>query len=375
MYFYILIQTIVNSIMEIVYYILSSILIITWALPFLPNQHWIFRVWDFGRIQLLVIQFLVIITGFILFYENKLLFWVFQLSLIICAIYNIILLVPYTPLFSIKTRSENLENIETISIISINVYQFNSEYDRLLNLIDEIDPDIILTMESNNAWENALSVIEKKYSQNLKIGLENTYGMHFYTRLKANSIMANYFTADDVPSIEATLMTKSGEKFTFFGVHPPPPSPSEEETSKQRDGELLSIAKKVVEKTNPVVVVGDFNSVAWAKSSILFRRTSKLIDSRVGRGFVSTFHAKYKLLRFPIDLFFHSPTIFTKTLKTLRPVGSDHLPLFSEFYINHTNNCQYEKVEQLEKEEKVKVDEMIDAGKNEEGNRPTIETK
>ena len=43
-------------------------------------------------------------------------------------------------------------------------------------------------------------------------------------------------------SIEAKLKTKDGYEFVFFGVHPPPPSPTEEKTSK--DGDLLSIAKK-----------------------------------------------------------------------------------------------------------------------------------
>jgi hypothetical protein len=40
--------------------------------------------------------------------------------------------------------------------------------------------------------------------------------------------------ADDCP----VLRQKNNFKFTFFAVHPPPPSPTEEENSKERDGEL-----------------------------------------------------------------------------------------------------------------------------------------
>ena len=154
-------------------------------------------------------------------------------------------------------------------------------------------------------------------------------------------------------------MTENGTSFTFFGVHPPPPSPTEEDTSRERDGELLSLGKQVLKTKGPVIVVGDFNNVAWAKSSILFRKTSELIDPRIGRGFVSTFHAKYRLLSFPIDLFFHSTDIFIKDFKTLRAIGSDHFPLFCRFFINANEEIQEDEVETLEAEEEEEVDDMI----------------
>ena len=36
--------------METTYYLLLSILVLVSLLPFFPNQHWMFRVWEFGRI-------------------------------------------------------------------------------------------------------------------------------------------------------------------------------------------------------------------------------------------------------------------------------------------------------------------------------------
>ena len=185
----------------------------------------------------------------------------------------------------------------------------------------------------------------------------------------------NYHIADDLPSIEAALFTKEGIPFTFFGVHPPPPSPTEEDNAKERDGELLAVGKKIKETKGSVIVAGDFNNVAWARSSLLFRKTSELIDPRIGRGFVSTFHAKYRLLRFPIDLFFHSPDIFVEDFKTLRPIGSDHLPLFCSFFINKEEEIQEEETESLKEEEKKEVDKIIQDGINEEGNRDAIATE
>lgn len=344
------------------------------ALPFIQHQHWIFRVPEIGRIQVMALQIIAIVVG-VLFVENKdLLFWSSIGIHATFIIHHLTLLIPYTTLYR-KPKKENVsKHSETVSIISVNVYQFNQRYQDLIDLVLEVQPDILLTMESNQAWDDALSVIETDYPNFKKVPLENTYGMHFYTKLEVTSIKVNYLISDDLPSIEAAIITNDGFEFTFFGVHPPPPSPTEENTSKERDGELLALGKKVVETNGAALVVGDFNNVAWARSSILFRKTSELIDPRIGRGFVSTYHARYILLRFPIDLFFHSTEIFIQDFKTLRDIGSDHLPLFSKFYLNKSDDIQEDEVEALAKSDKQEVEKMIIDGVEEQSDRPAVAT-
>jgi hypothetical protein len=77
--------------------------------------------------------------------------------------------------------------------------------------------------------------LDQKYKYNIKVALDNTYGMHLYSKLKITKHSIHYFVADDL--IEAKITTTDNFKFTF-AVHPPPPSPTEEENSKERDGEL-----------------------------------------------------------------------------------------------------------------------------------------
>ena len=117
--------------------------------------------------------------------------------------------------------------------------------------------------------------------------------MHLYSKIPFVKSTVHFFVADDVPSIEARFKTADGHDFVVFAVHPPPPSPTEETNSKERDGDLLCVAKKIKEHPVPSLVIGDFNTVAWSVTSILFRKTSELIDARVGRGIAATFHAKY----------------------------------------------------------------------------------
>lgn len=364
---------IIPRLMWYVYLFLIVLVLILTILPKIQYSHWIFRVPEFGKIQVTYLILITFLFGFLIDSTKGL--WYFQGILVVLFIYHNITLIQYTSFYPIKKYRQCRRSSQKIHFISANVYQFNRAYHRFIKLIENYDPDIFMTMESNSDWEQALRILEKDYPYQHKVTLENTYGMHFYSKVEVMHAQTHYFVADDIPSIEIHLKTRDGFSFVFFGVHPPPPSPTEEETSKERDGDLLSVAKRVKKIQKPVIVVGDFNNVAWSRSSILFRKTSQLIDPRIGYAFVSTFHAKYRWLRFPIDLMFHSEEIFIKELKTLENFGSDHLPVYCEFFIDHHSHEQEKNVEEATNEEKEEVEDMIREGKEENGNRDAVATE
>lgn len=350
--------------MGIVLSIISGLLIVLSLLPFVQHQHWVFRVPEFLKIQVLAIQLLVCSITFFFLQTFPWLWWL-QAAQLILIVYHIYILVRYTKFWRTQRTGTAGQASRKIKIISCNVYQYNKEHHRFIQLVQQEQPDIFITMESNSDWERAMRVLEKDYPNCEKITLENTYGMHFYTKLNVIRIKTHYFVADDVPSVEAELETGDGYRFTFFGVHPPPPSPTEEANSKERDGDLLSVAKKVKNSKFPVVVTGDFNNVAWARSSILFKKTSELIDARIGRGILSTFHANYWFFRVPLDLLFHSPSIFIDSLFIYPSVGSDHFPIGCTFHIGVQPEVQERDVKELEPDEVKEVNELIDEGKAE----------
>lgn len=345
--------------------ILSILFVVLTYIPLIQNPHWFFRFFEFAKIQLVGILGFITVLGFFLVTDKDNLFYVVFILNLVTLLYQLINLFPYTKWYPTKKIKPSLYNSKNLVLISANVFQNNKKATLLIDILTKQQPDIILTMESNKNWENKLAVLEKPYPYHIKVAQENTYGMHLYSKIEIVSHHVHYFVADDIPCIEAQLKTPDGYFFNFFGVHPPPPSPTEEKNAKERDGELLSLAKVIKTKKEPCVVAGDFNNVAWAKSSILFRKTSELIDARIGRGLFSTFHAKYWFFRFPIDLFFHSPHIYINELKTLGYFGSDHFPIYCSFQISRTHNDQTDLVESLENENKEKVEEIIEEGKKE----------
>ncbi len=359
--------------MWIIYLTLAIVLLVMTILPKIQHSHWIFRVPEFAKIQVTYLILCTFLLGF--FTDSTEYFWYYQGLLLVMFIHHGQTLIKYTHFYPVKKHRQLHRSSDKLHFISANVYQFNKEYEKFIGLVKKHNPDFFMTMESNSDWEKAMRSLEKEYSYQHKVTLENTYGMHFYSRVEIKEAKTHYFVADDIPSIEIHMKTADGFSFVFFGVHPPPPSPTEEETSKERDGDLLSTAKRVKDIQKPVIVVGDFNNVAWSRSSVLFRKTSHLIDPRIGYSFVSTFHAKYRLLRFPIDLMFHSEDIFIKQLKTLENFGSDHLPVYCEFFIDHHNDEQEELIETATAEEKAEAEIMIEEGKKEDGEREVVVTE
>ena len=345
--------------------VISILLLFASILPYMPLTHWFYRFFEFGKIQILILQITALIFSFILIDEYDVWIRILQVLTLISTIGHLATLSKYTSFHKSVQKEPCDISSEIITVLSANVFQENKEYEQFIALINKYNPDIFLTMESDKNWEKALSVLDHKYKYNIKVALDNTYGMHLYSKLKITNQSVHYFVADDLPSIEAKIRTVDNFEFTFFAVHPPPPSPTEEENSKERDGELLSIAKKIKQNADTCVVVGDFNNVAWAKSSILFRKTSETIDGRIGRGFISSFHTKYWFLRFPIDLMFHTPDVFIDELKSLEHFGSDHFPIYAKFFINKKTSEQEHLTENLEEGEHEIVQEIITEGINE----------
>ena len=68
--------------------------------------------------------------------------------------------------------------------------------------------------------------------------------------------------------------------------------------------------------------------MAWSRTTRLFQKVSRLVDPRKGRGFYSTFHARWPGFRYPLDHVFHSDDFRLVSMGRLGNVGSDHFPVY-----------------------------------------------
>jgi endonuclease/exonuclease/phosphatase (EEP) superfamily protein YafD len=250
-----------------------------------------------------------------------------------CLVYQAWWIVPHTPLYPKEVKTlDRADPAETLRIMSVNVLMPNRRAAALLGIIDDARPDVIIALETNAWWQERLDVLERDYPHTMKCPLDNLYGMHLYSRLPLEDGAVQFLVEDDVPSMHAMLVLRSGRRVRLHCVHPKPPSPSENPGSSQRDAELIAVAKSVAEceRDTPVVVAGDLNDVAWSATTRLFRKISGLLDPRVGRGMYNTFHASYPFLRWPLDHLFHSEHFGVVGITRLPAFGSDHFPILVE---------------------------------------------
>lgn len=297
-----------------------------------PLDNWWVRVVEFPRIQIMVLG-VVAWAAMILFYsEWQIGQWLLFLSLSLTLAYQLRMVLPYTQLWKkeVQKATDDPELAEhQIKIMVSNVLTPNEQKQDLVNLVKDKNPDILITLETDKKWERALEQIESDYPYTVKVPLDNLYGMHLYSKLELIDPEIKYLIIDDIPSIHSQLRLQSGRVIWLYCLHPMPPSPTEADKSTTRDAELLMVGKHIKEHEQTAILAGDLNDVAWSKTTRRFQRISGLLDPRIGRHFINTFHVKYPFLRWALDHIFHSACFTLVDISRMPSIGSDHFPVMT----------------------------------------------
>lgn len=310
--------------MEIVVYILSGFVMVATLMPLIPNGKWYIRGFDFIQAQ---ISFLTICCIVIMvFLASSDLHIVLIAGLSGCFLYQFHFIFPYTPLARKQVLTEKEPGC-SINLLIGNVLMDNKQAKKCLKIISRYQPDLILLVETNQWWCNQIDHLKEQYPYQVSYPLENTYGMVLYSTMKLTKTEILFLIEDDVPSIHTLVEISPGKNVMLHCLHPAPPSPTENDSAVERDGELLVVAKSIDTERYPTIVMGDLNDVAWSKTTKLFQKVSGLLDPRIGRGFYNTFHASYPFLRWPLDHIFHSHHFKLTLISRLGNIGSDHFPI------------------------------------------------
>lgn len=310
---------------------MAALLVVATVLPFFKSRHWAVRAFDFPRLQ--------IASGTMLWMLGALARWKSlsptdrRMITLMAATLGVqaLQIRPYTRLARKEVVSSAGE--PDLRILTANVLQQNRQTDVYKELIEELRPEIILLTETNARWVEEMRYLKANYPYVVEQPQENTYGMALYSRLELIEPEVRFLVKDDIPSIKTRVRLKNGRLIWLYAVHPEPPASRKPDRTPRgsgpRDVELLLLADELVEVDEPLVVVGDFNDVAWSHTTRLFKRLSRLLDPRRGRGMFNTFHADYLPLRYPLDHLFHSEHMVLIDFQRLRYTGSDHFPIYA----------------------------------------------
>lgn len=335
---------------------LSSFVLAGTLLPLWRTEKWWVRVFDFTHLQIIFIGLLLIPALCLLLPQLPVVFGKVLLATVAFATAaNFWWIFPYTRLAGKQVLAAEASD-RSLAILAANVLQENRNSARLLEEIRRVRPDVILILEADKRWTGELSSLTNEFPHTILHPRTNTYGMNLYSRFPLVNPEVRFLTDHNVPSIR-TRLEFHDTHVLFYGVHPRPPArPAEGDVqpldSTQRDAELVLVAREIEGMEEPVIVAGDFNDVAWSHTSRMFQRISRLLDPRIGRGFFNTYHARFPLLRFPLDHLLHSDDFTLVDMQRLGKIGSDHFPIFAVLQLERGAVPQQEAPPQKPSDEK-----------------------
>ena len=226
---------------------------------------------------------------------------------------------------------------DRLSVLIANVEMDNRDAGPLLDLITERSPDLVLAMETDAWWDDALADVEARYPYGEEVINDEAYGMVLYSRLPLRGTTVRYLQNESVPSFATTVALPGGREVDLHTVHPVPPTRFQRfpDNEGQREAEMLRVGELVAAAPpgRPAIVMGDFNDVAWAATDRLTGTDDLLHDVRTGRGIYSTYDAQNPLLRWPLDHIFATDGIGVVAFERLGDINSDHFPVYAELAV------------------------------------------
>jgi endonuclease/exonuclease/phosphatase (EEP) superfamily protein YafD len=358
------------TLLQSLFWIGVAVLFLSSVLPFSKVAHGAIRSLAFPREQFFVLSLAMICIAAVFLEPQPKLFAISVLCFV--AIIHIAYIIKFTPVWtrqSVDASSREIADKDNhITLVAANVKQSNREYQRLIDLINEEQPDVATALEVDQDWIDALhAALKDDYAHWVNVPKDNSYGLVLMSKLPLAQTQVRELLVAHVPSICTQVQMRSGRAWRLYIVHPEPPVPNHD--TKSRDGEIAMVGIEACKDHLPAIVTGDLNDVAWSTTTRRFQRLSGLLDPRIGRGFYNTFHAGIPLLRWPLDHLFHSAEFRLIRMARLRHINSDHFPmLFSlaltgtkaaNFTPEPTDASERDGVNELVREEKQKDREAI----------------
>lgn len=219
---------------------------------------------------------------------------------------------------------------DRLRVMVANVQKSNEKREPLLAAIASADPDLILLLETDAWWDEAIQPLADDFPEVMQHIPEQAeaYGMHLLSRLPLSHRRVEFWFGAETPTMLADVELPSGETASFIGLHPRPPLYWSQPTT-IRDGHMLEAAFVAAQSETPTIVAGDFNATPWERISRRAMRIGGLLDPRVGRGVYPTYDADSRILSWPLDQILFQPDLSLVDFRRLPAIGSDHYPVLA----------------------------------------------
>lgn len=237
------------------------------------------------------------------------------------AITSMLLLVPpMVPARSADTSAAARD----LRIAHLNVLQPNRAYAAVVEASLATDADLLSFQEVAPAWASALTQgLQGTYPHHVIVPGNDCYGIALFS--KRPLLRARVLHLTGHPVIDATVHV-GAQDVRVLAMHAS--SPGSYAEYRDRNLQLDRLAAVVQASQEPVVVVGDLNTVGWDEA---FRRLCQRTGLRENAGTpVATWPSLAGLALIPLDHVLATPAVAIGTPCSFRIPGSDHRGLVAD---------------------------------------------
>jgi endonuclease/exonuclease/phosphatase (EEP) superfamily protein YafD len=269
------------------------------------------------------VQYLIIIILCLIYYIFRKR-WKIAISTLLI---SLIIIIQIAPLYIYPSNYSHKETSHSIKLLLINIRTQNTDYQKAINYIERMNPDILALEEINNTWLKALENTLLNYTYKEEIPRGDNFGIGLYSKIPLEETSIKYFGNSSVPSILANFKFNDSPATLLF-THPVPPGSYD--YFHRRNHQLDAIARNRKDFHPNLIVIGDLNTSSWSYYFKKFRKEMRIQDSRKGFGVQTSWPTMMPILLTTIDHCLVSDKFIVLDRKIGEKIGSDHYPVYIE---------------------------------------------
>ncbi len=256
--------------------------------------------------------------------------WRWSLIAAVCVALSTLQVIPWYRAPTPHLHEAEPGDAASLRILVANVLTSNRDCDRLLSLVREEEPDVLILQEINDWWASSIVSLSGDLPYSVVEPEEHNFGMGLYSKYPLHSTILHTMGPYELITIECAINFHDRD-IVIIAAHPPPPI--RPPAAIARDVQLEELGDLVRgHNASNVIVCGDLNCTMWSGAYRDLIETTGLQNSRNGFGILPSWPTFLpSVMRIPVDHCLHSTDARVLDCRLGSAIGSDHLPLIVDF--------------------------------------------
>jgi endonuclease/exonuclease/phosphatase (EEP) superfamily protein YafD len=264
----------------------AALVVVVSVLPLGARLSWLLELTTHFRLQYLAVAAVVLV---LLALRRR---WGACVALVAVGAVSAAPVLPYVP----RALPQPSAATTPLKVLTVNVSFGPFSPRRLLEIVREADPDVLVLQELTPHAETVLRDFDTAFPHYRKFPADGPSGIGLWSRHELEA--GTTFALGRVPAIEARVRGPSGT-FTVIGVHLS--APTSPRRAAARNQELVELAARSAAVAGPLVVAGDFNTTPYSPYFVEMLAASGLTDTRRGRTLSASWPTMLPWASVPID--------------------------------------------------------------------------